>query len=260
MSKLWDALKRAEQQKKDSIVSQYEEVFAEAPEGYSGDLEINVPPFMREEFRKLASVILKRSKDGGKPYKSLLISSAREGEGTTTMACAMAASIAADRQSHRVLLIDANLRNPGVHEKFAISDAPGLIDVVRDYENRMKMFRASPLRFIPNLHILTTGDVDTLTKGTVEILNHERFYSFMREIRKFYHFIIVDSPPVNPFSDALSISAVMDGIILTIDSQNTRWEVAQRAVSQFRQTDADFLGVVLNKRKLHIPKSVYKRL
>jgi capsular exopolysaccharide synthesis family protein len=260
VSKLWDALKRAEQEKKDSIVSQYEEVFSEDPEGYSGDLMLNIPEFMREEFRKLASIIIKKSKDGGKQYKSLLISSARPGEGTSTVAVALAASIAADRQNQRVLLVDANLRNPEMHTFFGISETPGLVDVVTDYENRMKLFKASPVRFVSNLHLLTSGNTDGLEKGSVEVLNNERFYSFMREIRKFYHFIIVDSPPVNPFSDALSLSSVMDGVLLVVDSQSTRWEVAKRAVSQFKQTDADFLGVVLNKRKLHIPKSVYKRI
>jgi len=260
VSKLWDALKRAEQQKKDTIVSQYEEAFSENPEGYEGDLMLNIPDNMREEFRKLASMLIKRSKDDGKPYKSLLICSARPGEGTSTMAVALAASIAADRQSHRVLLVDANLRNPSVHHHFGISESPGLVDVVMDYENRMKCFRASPVRFVPNLHLLTSGDVSRLNRGPVEVLNHEHCFSFLREIRKFYHFIIVDSAPINPYSDALSLSSVMDGTMLTIDAQSTRWEVAQRAATQLKQMDADFLGVILNKRKLHIPSPVYKRI
>lgn len=260
MSKLWDALKKAEKENEEELVSAYEETFEETPEEFSGDLYLNIQPIMTEEYRRLFNTVRNVGKKKGTQVKSVLITAPRPGEGTSTIAASLSASIAADKKGFKVLLVDANLRNPGVHDQFGMLPAPGLVEVVNDYENRMKYFRASPIRYVPNFHILTAGNFDEVAENPVEVLEHENFETFFNEIRDYYNLIIIDAPAVNPYSDALSLARLVDGAIMVIDAKTTRWEVAQRAQSVLNNSDIDIFGVILNKRKLHIPKTVYKRL
>ena len=260
MGKLWDALKKAEREGHSDYVSEYEQTFEAPPEEYAGDFDLSLTPNMTEEYRKLFHVIRKIGGEQEKDLKLVLVTAAGFGEGVTTVAASLAAGLAGDRRDDKVLLMDLNLRAPGVHKLFDFLPAPGIVDAVLDFEKRMEYFRASPLRLVPNLHVMTAGNIDLIETNSSEILEHENLGKFLRELKGFYNTVIIDCAPTIPFSDAVSLAPVIDGTILVVDAQTTRWEVAAKARDHLMFADANVLGVVLNKRKLVIPKAIYRRL
>jgi protein-tyrosine kinase len=188
------------------------------------------------------------------------VTAAGHGEGVTTVATTLAAGLASDKRDNKVLLIDLNLRAPGIHKLFDFQAAPGIIDAVLEWDRRMEFFRASPLRLVPNLHVMTAGNTDMIETNPVEILEHENLRKFLRELKGFYTNMIVDCAPTIPFSDAATLAPIVDGTILVVDAQTTRWEVAAKARDQLVFADANLLGVVLNRRKMVIPQAIYRRL
>lgn len=260
MSKLWDALKKAEGEQKGGIVTPYEDQFEASPEQSTGDFTADIPGPIAEEFRRLLSALRGIGKENKREIVSVLVTSAHRGEGCSTVAVTLAASMACDRRDMRVLLIDANLRNPAVHTWFDLAPAPGLVEAMRDEDNRYQYVRSSPLRGVPNFHLLTAGGSAIADARHVAVIESPVLATFAREMREHYDLVVIDAPPVIPYSDALTLCRLVDATILVIDAQNTRWEVAQRARNQLAHAEANLAGVVLNKRKLHIPKSVYRRL
>ncbi|HUX06228.1 MAG TPA: CpsD/CapB family tyrosine-protein kinase [Acidobacteriota bacterium] len=260
MGKLWDALKKAEREGHSDYVSEYEQTFEAPPEDYAGDYDLNLTSNMSEEYRKLFHVIKRIGEEQRKDLRLVLVTAAGFGEGVTTVAVSLAANLASDKRDSKVLLLDLNLRNPDVHRIFDFMPAPGIVDAVLDYEKRMEYFRASPLRLVPNLHLMTAGNTDLIQTNPSEILEHENLGKFLKELKGFYKTVIIDCAPIFPFSDAVSLAPIIDGTILVIDAQTTRWEVAAKARDHLMFADANVLGVVLNKRKLVIPKAIYRRL
>lgn len=226
----------------------------------SGSFELNLNPNTKEEYRNLLTSIKLLGEHNNTEYKRLLVTSACAGEGASTVAAGMAAGFAADLRDANVLLMDLNLRRPAVHLMFGIDPVPGLIDVISDYERRMEFMRASPLRGIPNLHLLTAGDVGAYQANTLEIIESERLMSFLNELTKFYRFIVIDCAPANSYFDAISLAPHVDGTILVTEADGTRFDVVQRAKDRLIFANANLLGLILNKRKMVIPKAIYKRL
>ena len=260
MGKLWDALKQAEREGNSDLVSEYENQFEQSPEDFSGDFSLHLTANMVEEYRKLFHMVRRISEEQANGMKLLMVTAPSFGEGVTTVATSLAAALAHDKRSRKVLLMDFNLRQPGIHELFNYRPAPGIVEAMLDHEHRMDFFRASPLREAPNLHLLTAGNIDLIETNPVEIVEHEYMRPFLDELRGFYDIVIIDCAPVIQYSDAVSLAPLVDGSVLVIDSSSTRWEVAVKARDQLTFADANLLGVVLNKRKMVIPNVIYRRL
>ena len=72
--------------------------------------------------------------------------------------------------------------------------------------------------------------------------------------------VLFDSPPINVYNDASALAAKMDGVVMVVQAENTRWEVAQSAKKKIKNAKVSLLGVILNRRKMHIPDWAYKML
>ncbi len=68
------------------------------------------------------------------------------------------------------------------------------------------------------------------------------------------------APPINSYNDSNTLAAKMDGVIMVVEAENTRWEVAQSAKERIESDKVKILGVVLNRRKMYIPDWAYKLL
>ena len=79
-------------------------------------------------------------------------------------------------------------------------------------------------------------------------------------MKAFADWIIFSCPPVNAYNDAAALAGMVDGVVLVIQAEKTRWEVAQSAKDRLEKAGANILGVVLNDRRHHIPEWIYKRL
>jgi capsular exopolysaccharide synthesis family protein len=154
----------------------------------------------------------------------------------------------------KVLLIDANMRTPNLRELFDIENDQGLSDIVLN--NDIKPFKV--INFEPSyLFVLATGGNYV---GPVGLFESERFDTFLNNAREEFDYIILDSAPLPSFAEARVLCEKVDGVVLVIESGKLRRQVALRARKELVDAGARILGVVLNKRKYHIPEWLYKRL
>ena len=72
--------------------------------------------------------------------------------------------------------------------------------------------------------------------------------------------VLFDSPPINSFNDSIALAHRVDAVVMVVEAEKTRWEVAQSAKQRVESGNGKILGIVLNKRRYYIPKFIYKRL
>jgi protein-tyrosine kinase len=199
----------------------------------------------------LKTNLLTRRKD--KRIKTILFTSTSQGEGTSTTAINFASSLVEDTEI-RVLLVDANLRTPCLHEVFGVDHIQGLSELITkagDLASKMKKIGAT------NLFVMPCGGRHS---NPVTLFETSQFDRFLEDVRAWFDFVILDAPPTTSFSEARVISRKVDGVVLVLGSGTTRRQVALNAKKELEEAGGKVLGVVLNRRKFHIPKWVYERL
>ena len=183
----------------------------------------------------------------------VMFTGAAHGGGATTTAVNFAKALIRDYQV-KVLLIDANMRTPNLRELFDIENEEGLTDIVLNSDS--KPYKV--INFEPSyLFVLATGGNYV---GPVSLFESERFDAFLRNAREDFDYIILDSAPIPSFAEARVLCEKVDGVVLVVESGKLRRHVALRAKKELEDAGARILGVVLNKRKYHIPEWLYKRL
>ncbi|MGC9194058.1 MAG: GumC family protein [Syntrophobacteraceae bacterium] len=174
------------------------------------------------------------------------------GEGVSTAASLLCRQLAKQHEG-RVLLIDANLARPDQHNRFGAKPSPGLTDFGSSQGPNTSCIQPAN---VDNLDILSAG-------SGAEDFTAQAFRAFCEvfpSLRQEYGFVICDLPPLLKHNSARSIVAMMDGVVMVVESEKTRWEVADIVREALARGKTDILGVVLNKRRFHIPKWLYKRL
>ncbi len=153
-----------------------------------------------------------------------------------------------------VLLVDANLYHPALHRFFGVEQDKGLAEIIEEKRDWRKLTRC-----------LTRGDLHIITAGAAkgkpaDIIGSEALRELVRIWREEFRYVIIDAPAVLNYVDALSLSALSDGVILVVRAGQTRWEVAQNAKRKLSVAQANLLGVALNRQKITIPDGFYNRL
>ena len=173
---------------------------------------------------------------------TLGICSAREGEGKTFVAANLAASIGLSEE-HSVLLIDLNLRRPGIHEYFQLSRSPGITDFLGGNVRLSECVRTSA---VPRLEVVTAG---TPIRNSSEALgSSELAKAFTELIRALPSRItICDLPPLLASDDDLIFSSKLGGVLLVVEENRTRPGDIQRSLDLLTSTRV--LGTVLNKSR-----------
>jgi succinoglycan biosynthesis transport protein ExoP len=190
-----------------------------------------------EAYRSLCSVVLLSSFD--KPPQVLVVTSALPGEGKSTVSCNLAVSLA--RGGKRVLLVDADLRCSSIDRQLGIGKEPGLSNMFA--KGSAEWPRSQPIATLPNLHVVPAG---FRPAGPVEILSSPKMQEIMAAWRDDYDHIIVDTPPMLAFADALVLAARADGVILVARSGVSRSKALSRARELLSRSGANVLGFVLN--------------
>jgi capsular exopolysaccharide synthesis family protein len=143
-----------------------------------------------------------------------------------------------------VLLIDADLRRPTLHGTFNVKNEPGLTNLLIGHSRPVNLIRRTR---IPRLHILTAG---TLPPNPSELLDSRRFKRFLTQLGKHYDWVILDSPPVMPVTDAIVLADVATGVIFVAAAETTPIPATRTALDQLRRSPAPLLGAVLNRADL----------
>jgi receptor protein-tyrosine kinase len=166
-----------------------------------------------------------------------MITSAVAAEGKTLTATNLALTLS-HSYKRRVLLIDADLRRPTVHEAFRIANDTGLGDVLRDGQTRrLPLFRASE-----TLWILTAGHP---MSDPMSALASDQMRTLLAEATEHFDWVIVDSPPVALLSDANLVAAMVDTTILVIGAASTPYPLVRRAIESVGANR--IMGTVLNR-------------
>lgn len=174
-----------------------------------------------------------------KALKIITITSSDAGEGKTTIICNLAITMALSGK--KVILIDADLRKPGVHSKFMISNETGLTNILAQKKPLESVIKTASVK---DLDIITSGPIPP---NPSELLQSESMGNFLEDLKKKYDYILLDTPPVGMVTDAAILAAKSDGIILVVTSGKTHIDEAKRAKQLLLNVDAKILGVVLNK-------------
>ncbi|MBM4026300.1 MAG: polysaccharide biosynthesis tyrosine autokinase [Planctomycetes bacterium] len=178
----------------------------------------------------------------GEPFKTLLIASGQAGDGKTSMACNLAAAFAAKYE--RVLLIDANLRQPSVHIAFASEDADdddptGLTNVLTGECAVSEAIRPSN---VAGLDLLHAGPP---VGNPAELLAGPGMKDLIESAAREYDRIILDSPPVLLVSDAKILARLAEATLLLCNAATTQRGAAERAIFELEDVGANLVGCVL---------------
>lgn len=191
-----------------------------------------------EAFRTLRTNIEFTSLDA--PIRTLLVTSCVPGEGKTTVACNVAVVFA--QSGRRTILVDADLRRPGVHDLFDLPNSFGVTNLLRSDEVTVEA--AMHETEVPNLRVLTTGP---LPPNPAELLSSQRMKELIERLTAAADIVVFDSPPVQAVTDAAVLAARLDGTILVIRASRTRRANIQQGRDALARVNAKVLGVVLNQ-------------
>jgi capsular exopolysaccharide synthesis family protein len=208
-----------------------------------------VDPF-GEAFRALrTSVALTAGADG---TRIVMITSAQPLEGKTTTACNLARALA--HGGSRVLLIDADMRRPGVHLNFGLDNKCGLSDVLG---GRAPAHHAVHRLVDPDLWVMPAGPTPD---NPSELLGSLRMSALMSNARSGpFDWVIVDTPPVLAVTDALILTPWVSGVALVLGSERTTRPHVERVLETLQPSRAPILGVILNQVDFVRNKYYYSR-
>jgi capsular exopolysaccharide synthesis family protein len=189
-----------------------------------------------EEFRRLRTK-LQHAREKS-PIKTVVITSALPGEGKTFITATLAQTFT-KQHSARVVVIDADLRKPQVHAQLRVPNVNGLAD-----------YLAGRCRVEEVIRHLPGSSLDYIVGGPAssrpaELASSERFKELLTTLADTYEWILIDTPPVLPVTDAAIIARYCDAALLVVAAGQTPGDLAQAAQKELE--GANLLGVVLNR-------------
>jgi tyrosine-protein kinase Etk/Wzc len=173
-----------------------------------------------------------------RPLQMIAVTSPGPGEGKSTTAANLALTLA--HGGSHTLLVDGDLRRPLQHRAFGIVQEPGLTDVLVGHAPAREAIRPNVAE---NLDVLPSG---ALPPNPAELLGSDAMQRLVGELRRDYAYIVIDTPPALPVTDATIAATIADATMLVMRSGETEEAAAQRAVEQLRRVRARIAGVVLN--------------
>ncbi len=188
-----------------------------------------------EQYRKLAATMHHAQVDRG--IKVVLVASAVMGEGKTLTSTNLALTLS-ESYRRRVLLVDADLRRPSLHDVFQVPNVSGLSDGLEgDADQRLSLLQVSP-----TLTLLPAGRPLHDPMGA---LTSSRMRRILEEAREAFDWVIIDTPPVGMLTDANILSQMVDGSLLVVSAGRTPYGIVQKATEALGRDR--LLGVVLNR-------------
>src|SRR5712672_4709880 len=205
---------------------------------------------MSEAFRALRTALLLSQADH--PPQVILVTSALPREGKTTAAANLAVTLA--QLGDRTLLIDADLRKPGIGRLLSLGSAKyaGLSSFLAGVSSLDLVTIQHPA--IPNLSAIPTGP---LPPNPADLLSSHKLDDAIAELRTKFKFIVIDSPPIMAATDAVILSVKADGVLLVVRSGETPKEAFTRTRDLLSSVKAHLLGVVLNAVDSSAPDYYY---
>ena len=200
-----------------------------------------------EAYRLLRTDLLFTAED--KPFKSLMCATAKPGQGATTTICNLAVALA--QVGKNVILIDADLRRPHLHEYFGVSNEKGLTSLL---QGDCEMGEALKHTDIDKLVLLPSGP---LPLNPAELLASPQMRSLHERLKPHTDFILIDTPSAIAFSDSAILASFMDAVLLVMRAQEAPRGGEARVKELLTKARANVVGVVLNGVKPELVDSAY---
>ncbi len=189
-----------------------------------------------EAYRSLRAAILYSAPAG--QLKTLLVTSPSSGDGKTTLVSNLAIAMA--QGGRKILIIDADLRNPSQHDIFGVKNNTGLSALLA---GRSTPETAVQRSHVPNLDVLPCGPTPA---NPAEILNSREFGEALESLSDKYDCIVLDSPPVEAVADARIIAATCDATLIVLKAQTAHRRTTEHTRDSLTSVGARVLGVVVN--------------
>jgi polysaccharide biosynthesis transport protein len=184
------------------------------------------------------------------PLRVVMVTSACGGEGKTSVATQLAASLA--RAWRKTLLIDGDLRNPAVHRVFELPREPGLSEVLRGEVSATDAIRPAS---VSRLWVLPAGQWDS---HAIQALAQDDVHALFEQLKGQYDFIIIDSSPVLPVADALLLAQHVDGVLYSIMRDVSRVPEVFAAQQRLAPLGVRTLGAVAIGMTSDLSKRAYQ--
>jgi capsular exopolysaccharide synthesis family protein len=191
-----------------------------------------------EEFRTLRSRLYHLREKMA--LKTVLVTSALPKEGKSFTAANLA-QVLVRQQGRRVLLVDADLRAPRLHLMLGTAAGPGLSDYLQAKSDEFSIMQRGAME---NLFFIPGG---TGIEDPSESIGNGRLRAFLERVEPLFDWIIVDSPPAVPVSDASILAKDCDGVLMVVRSNSTPAALARKARMEF--PEQLLIGIVLNGTK-----------
>jgi polysaccharide biosynthesis transport protein len=181
-----------------------------------------------------------------KPFKLVMVTSALAGEGRSSIAANLASFLAVSGK--RVLLVDADLRRPGLHQHFQLDNRSGLSGAFLDMWMEVKTELDGQPTEVPTLRVLTAG---VLSSNPAELLQSPMAHKLFDDFKKAsqFDYVIFDTPPLLPVADAQILASYVQVVILVVDASRTPRKMLLHAMRVLSRTRVTVLGVVINKSR-----------
>ena len=204
-----------------------------------------------EAYKMLRTNISFTLPDTGK-CRIIGITSAIRGEAKSTTSINL--SYVLSQTGKRVLLLDADLRLPSIAKKMGIPGVPGLSDALVNSDGDTSAIQTVKNE---NWHILTSGSIPP---NPSEMLGSAQMTAYLKKLSESYDFIIVDLPPVNIVSDALTISPLLDGMIVVVRCNYSERRELNKCLKSLELAKVKVLGITMTAKRDGRPSySRYKK-
>ena len=209
-----------------------------------------VPHDFGEAFRSLRTSLVFTSGSPGK--RTIAVTSTQPLEGKTTTACNLAVALALG--GARVMLIDADMRRPGLHRTMGLPNDIGLSHILT---GQARIREAVQRTSESNLFVISAGRVPP---NPSELLSSERMRQLIANLEAGpFDWVLVDTPPVLAVTDAVILAPYMSGLVFVIGAEMTRRAHAERAIETIQSGKPNIVGAVLNRVDLNRNKYYYSR-
>ena len=208
---------------------------------YSVELAVLRKPgaAISEAFRTLRTSVLFSTADH--PPQVLLITSSQPSEGKTATALNLAITLA--QKGSRVLLIDSDLRRPGLAKALHVPNRKGLAEILTGVHE----FDEALLQKAPDVERLYLLPAGPFPPNPAELLCSARMENLIKGLRGRFDYLVLDSPPVLPITDATILSGMVDGVVMVVECEGTTRAALSRACRVIEHSGGRILGTVLNK-------------
>jgi len=206
------------------------------------------------ELQQITELVQRLNLQAGADAPRMIVFTGLEPSSGCSWVCACTGETLASQVSGSVCVVDTDLRAPGLHNHFGMTNSRGLSDALQGAESIRHFVQATSRH---NVQLLSSGSGAENVQG---LLSSGRMRLRMTELRSRYDYVLINAAPLSVSDDAIMLGPLADGVVLVLKANSSRRETARKAVENLQAAQVKVLGAVLNQRTFPIPEKIYKKL